>query len=93
MDVGEENDKCYFYESEKELDETKIVTKPEKCAEEIMTYLVDNKIKEFSKTDIKDITDKYKPNTVVLALKTLKDEGSIQQVLEGKYTKYLRVFE
>lgn len=93
MDVGEQNDKCYFYESDKELDETKIVTKPEKCAEEIMTYLVDNKIKEFSKTDIKDITDKYKPNTVVLALKTLKDEGSIQQVLEGKYTKYLRVFE
>jgi len=74
INTGDDKNKAYFYESDKEMDKTKMVSAPENCAEKIVEYLREKKLKTFRKNDLK-INFPY--DTLTKALKMLILEGTL----------------
>jgi len=89
IDSGDDKDSAYFWETDIELDETKIMSKPEAYCDDIMKYLEDNKIKVFKASDIEDNFTTYTHYGVSQALKILSQEGSIMKDGNGCKTRYL----
>jgi archaellum biogenesis ATPase FlaH len=89
MDTGEDKDKSYFYESDKELNSVGHISAPEKCAEEINKWVEDKEIKEFKRKDIDNIIgEKYSSDVIAKALRALTTDGIVDRLGGGKGSKY-----
>jgi len=76
LDSGEKKDMAYLYESDKTADKTRLQSKPDKCAEEIIKYIKDNNITSFRRADLKGKIN-YSYDTITKALKLLDIDQSI----------------
>jgi len=75
IDAGEEKDKAYMYETRDLEEKNRAMSKPEMCAEEIISHVTTEKMSVFSKKDLESID--YDQSTIKRALKILENEGSI----------------
>ncbi len=77
IDNGDDGKSAYFYESDKEADKSKLVTKKDECANAIVTFLNSKGIKTFERKELKELEGKYSSSTVNNALRTLQEENSM----------------
>lgn len=91
--INTSDDKSYFYESSEEANKELILSKPEKCAEEILKLIEDKKLKTFKRQEIDELMDKkkYSHETIYNALKMLIDDGTLTSSGERRHLVYVVV--
>jgi archaellum biogenesis ATPase FlaH len=86
---GDDDKSAYFYESDRQMDETKGVSKVDNCAEDIAKLVKDEKKLEFfGRNDLTEIQSKYSYDTITRAIRMMKISGEIIETNAGKYVKY-----
>lgn len=76
IDSGDNKNKAYFYESDKEMDKTKIVNEPERCANAIIEYCKKHEINIFARKDLINKI-KFSYDTITKGLKILENDMTI----------------
>jgi hypothetical protein len=91
IDSGEKKDMCYMYESDKEADTAKVLSREETCAEDIIKLLKEKKLKIFARRDLNILENKYTKDVISKSLRILKSEEQIidDGKIGGKYKKYM----
>jgi len=88
METGDKQDMSYFYESDKEMDHEKILSKDEECAEAITKHLKENGMATFTRSDLKEIIENYSTDIITKAFRILRTDETIISSGGGKYSKY-----
>ena len=90
IDTGDNKDKFYFYEVSDEVEKSKMLSKDEECANEIITFVENKNLEVFKREDLKELSDKFSYDVISKALRILRHEGTITESAKaGRYCSYI----
>lgn len=85
---GDKEDKAYFYETEEQADKSLALKAEEVCANRLLKYVEENKLKSFKRSELTTIEEEFSKDVLTKALRILVNEGTLIRVGKGPNTSY-----
>ena len=88
LQIDTADNQAYIWETGTLDNNATIASKPEECAEKLMTFLENKQLKIFERKELKEFEEVYKYDTITKAIRILKTDGILTENGNGKRLNY-----